>query len=113
MKKALVVSALEVKSRHQPDYKTFERIYRSCVGPGYVLSDRELALVPVGSKLIMIDRENEKSAEAEILEFRKAGLAGNNQQRYDIYLGKPRMVDYGAFENVVLNRAGIAIIDED
>ena len=110
MKKALAVSAPEGLSQREACYRSFEEIYSLGIAPGYVITESELAQVPVGSTLVIIDNDAEKRAEAKILEYRKAELAGNNQQRYDIHFGKPRMVKYAKVK-FRWPGPGVAVID--
>jgi hypothetical protein len=110
MKKALVISAPSSKAASGYDFRSFEGIYSSGVGPTYIISDVERSQLPLGSKVIIIDNEREKRAEAELVGFRFSEVAGNGQARYDVQLVKPKMVPYKA---VRLNRNGIAVIDDE
>jgi hypothetical protein len=109
MKKALVISAPPSKAESGYDSHSFEKIYLSGVGPTYIISDRDREQLPPGSKVILIDNESEKRAEAQLTGFSFAEMAANGQARYDVHLVNPKMV---AYKKESLNRNGVAIIDD-
>jgi len=109
MKKALVISAPHSKAASGNDFHSFEGIFTSGVGPTYIISDSEREQLPIGSKVVILDNDYEKRAEAQLKGFSKAEMAGNGQQRYDVQLDKPKMVPY---KKERLNRNGVAVIDD-
>jgi hypothetical protein len=109
MKKALVINAPHSKSVSGYDFRSFEKIFSSGVGPTYIVSDYDREQLPAGSKVIIIDNEYEKRAEAQLAEFTFAEMAGNGQARYDVHLVNPKMVPY---KKERLNRNGVAIVDD-
>jgi hypothetical protein len=109
MKKALVISAPHSKAVSGYDFRSFEGIFSSRIGPTYIISDFDREQLPPGSKVIIIDNEYEKRAEARLAEFKLAEMAGNGQARYDVRLVNPKMVSY---KKERLNRNGVAIIDD-
>lgn len=109
MKKALVISAPHSKSVSGYDFRSFEGIFSSGIGPTYIISDDDREQLPTGSKVVIINNEDEKRAEAQLTEFKFAEMAANGQARYDVHLVNPKMVPY---KKERLNRNGVAIIDD-
>ena len=109
MKKALVISAPHSKAVSGYDYRSFEGIFSSGIGPTYIISDYDRRQLPTGSKIVILDNDYEKRAEAQLTRFSFAEMAGNGQARYNVHVVNPKMVPY---KKERLNRNGVAIIDD-
>ncbi len=109
MKKALAISAPHSKAVSGYGFRSFEKIFSSGIGPTYIISDYDRGQLAPGSKLIILDDDQEKRAESELTGFSFAEMAGNGQARYNVHHANPKMVPY---KKERLNRNGVAIIDD-
>ena len=108
--KALVISVPQSRVEPGTYYSvTFDEIVASGIGPSYIVSDSEREQVPVGCKVVILDKDRRRRSESRLKEFRPTEKAANGKQRYDVCFETPvTAVDY---QDEPLNRNGIAVIE--
>jgi hypothetical protein len=89
--------------------RSFEDTLATCVGEEFAIFRSLYAELDIGMPLIILDKRQQKQAEATISGFESKPPAANGIRRYDILFQNPRLVPYNGDE-IALDRCGVALL---
>jgi hypothetical protein len=103
---ALVISA----PQHTVDVEapSFEQMLATKIARGYAISVPDRRKIRIGCKVVILDKDREKRAEATLVGLDLAEKTGTGMQRYDVRFENPQLKDYG---DERLQRSGTSVID--
>ncbi|MCX5990928.1 MAG: hypothetical protein NTZ04_01135 [Chloroflexi bacterium] len=94
--------------RYQVGKKSFEAVFSSRTGVGYIIYDRDKSRLQVpGSNVVLLANDLKRRAEGCLIKLTPTTKTKSGRQRYDVLVDKWTEV---VFKPERLNRCGIAII---
>jgi len=87
--------------------RSFENTLKTCIGDGYALTKSERAQISTGCKVIVIDKDTGKMAEARLVKLEHDSWTKNGIERFNVFMSDIQRVGY---RSIALNRRGVALI---
>jgi len=107
-KAALVLSAARDKVSTANAAPSFEQIVATGIGPTYAISDSDRRKISIGCRVVIIDKQKRKRAEATVDRFVLAGKTETGMQRYDVHF---KDVQEATYSDERLERWGTSVVD--
>jgi hypothetical protein len=102
----LVIHAPRTKAEVE-EKRSFETTLTSCIGDGYAITRKEIALITPGCRVVVLDKDAKRRAEGTLVKLEPNGWTESGIERYDVHIAHLRIVPYAP---EALTRRGVAVL---